>query len=216
MTHLEGVPSRYRWRPLTSPITSYHPTSATIQSHIEYRQTDLTQARHREEHPYPLLTRIIPLLAVPDIHPSYVVLQGRSQVRPQLAHMSPEYGGIYSDQSAGWDQMVAIFSTVLVRVVNTVGGVLTVVTTSVGNWVLWRFWRKKWPWRRKKNPRTGSNWKARNPCMGSIHNIYRWTLRPPNPAPAPALSSRGLYSHFKHSTASVRYEGWILNIEISC
>ena len=52
--------------------------------------------------------------------------------------MSPEYGGIYSDQSAGWDQMVAIFSTVLVRVVNTVGGVLTVVTTSVGNWVLWR------------------------------------------------------------------------------
>ena len=29
--------------------------------------------------------------------------------------------------------MVAIFSTVLVRVVNTVGGVLTVVPTSVGN-----------------------------------------------------------------------------------
>ena len=74
MTHLEGVPSRYRWRPSTLPMTSYHPKSAMIQSHIEYRQTDLTQARHREEHPYPLPTGIIPLLAVPDIHPSYKVV----------------------------------------------------------------------------------------------------------------------------------------------
>jgi hypothetical protein len=46
MTHLEGVPLRHRWRSSTLPMTSYHPKSATIQSHAEYRRTDLTLARH--------------------------------------------------------------------------------------------------------------------------------------------------------------------------
>ena len=53
--------------------------------------------------------------------------------------MNPEYGGVYSDQSAEWDRMVAVFPTTLGRDVGTVGDVLVVVPASVGNWILWRF-----------------------------------------------------------------------------
>jgi len=161
-------------RPPSTPYSPYYPIngssgflppppmqSATGQSYKGSRQTDLIQARRREEHPPPLLpTKMIPLPALADIPisvnpvlsytPSKVVLEYELSLPPSTARlppttkthvshwdwrrqpaMDPGTVGSMTIRVPGLERLVVVFPATLDSTVVTVDDVLIAVHRAV-------------------------------------------------------------------------------------
>ena len=161
-------------RPPLTPYSPYNPVngssdflstppmqSATIQSYTGSRRTDLTHARHREEHPPPLLpTKTVPLPALADIpisvNPvlsytsSNIVLEYELRLPPSTAHlppitkihashwdwrrqpaMNPSTVGSMTIRVPGLERLVVVFPATLDSAVVTVDDVLIAVHRAV-------------------------------------------------------------------------------------
>ena len=155
------------------PSTPYHPVNGTGnflstptnsergQSHIGRQQTDLTQARHREERPPPLLpVRPVPLPALADIPisvnpvllctPSKIALEYNLSLPPSTARlllstkvyigrrdwrrqpaMDPSTVGSMTIKVPGLERLVVVFPSTLESAVVTVGDVLIALHHAV-------------------------------------------------------------------------------------